>query len=41
VLEFSNRKCGYTVPKCLCLSDMSHIFADDACDFKYHTAHRI
>ena len=41
VLEFSNRKCGYTVPKCLCFSDMSHIFADEDCDFKYHTANRI
>lgn len=41
ILEFSNRKCGRTVPKCLALSDMSHLFADDECDFSYHTSFRI
>ena len=27
VLEFRNRENGYTVPKCLCFSDMSHLYA--------------
>ena len=37
VLEFSNRKCGTTVPKCLCLSDMSHLAEDGWADKRYHT----
>ena len=37
VLEFRNTKTGYTVPKCLCLSDMSHLFADSECAYTYHT----
>lgn len=41
VLEFKNTKVGRTVPKCLCLSDMSHIFADDRCEYIYHTHFRI
>ena len=27
VLEFRNRESGFTVPKCLCFSDMSHLYA--------------
>ena len=41
VLQFANHTNGYTVPKCLHLSDMSHIFADDECEFKYHTSFQI
>ena len=37
VLHFSNRKCGRTVPKCLCLSDMSHLAEDGYADGRYHT----
>ncbi|MBQ3860721.1 MAG: histidine phosphatase family protein [Clostridia bacterium] len=37
VLNFSNRKCGRTVPKCLCLSDMSHLAEDGYADLRYHT----
>ena len=28
IFEFRNGKDGYTAPKCLCLSDMSHIYAE-------------
>lgn len=41
VLEFANYKSGYTIPKCLCFSDMSHIFACDETDYRYHTSFRI
>lgn len=41
VLHFQNYKSGYTIPKVLTFSDMSHIFASDETDFKYHTAFRI
>lgn len=41
VLEFHNHKVGTTVPKCLCFSDMSHIYADDQCEYLYHTSFRI
>lgn len=41
VLEFRNRKCGWTVPKVLCLSDMSHIFADENVDFLYQSHMKI
>lgn len=27
VIEFRNRNSGFTVPKCLCFSDMSHLYA--------------
>lgn len=37
VLEWHNRKSGYTVPKVWCLSDLSHVFADDNLDYKYHS----
>ena len=36
VLEFKNYKCGRTIPKCLCLSDMSHLFASGDCNMLYH-----
>ncbi len=36
VLEFKNYPCGRTVPRCLCLSDMSHLFRDDECNMLYH-----
>ena len=35
VLEFRNRENGYTVPKCLCFSDMSHLYAAGL-DMKHH-----
>ena len=41
VLSFSNRKCGRTVPKCLCLSDMSHLAEDGWADKRYHTSFTI
>lgn len=41
VLHFDHYDCGYTVPKMLCLSDMSHIFASDECDYQYHTSFQI
>ena len=28
VLEFKNYESGFTAPKCLCLSDMSHLFSE-------------
>ena len=28
VLEFKNHESGFTAPKCLCLSDMSHLFSE-------------
>lgn len=28
VLEFKNRKSGFTAPQCLCFSDMSHLLAE-------------
>lgn len=28
VIEFKNNKNGYTAPKCLCFSDMSHLYSD-------------
>ena len=36
LIEFKNYACGRTVPKCLFLSDMSHLFADDECNMMYH-----
>jgi len=36
VLDFCNHPGGFTVPKCLCLSDMSHLFADPDLNMKYH-----
>lgn len=36
LLEFKNYACGRTVPKCLFLSDMSHLFASDECNMLYH-----
>ena len=36
LLDFKNYPCGRTVPKCLFLSDMSHLFASDDCDMLYH-----
>ena len=41
VLYFHNYECGRTVPKCLCLSDMSHLFADDGCNMIYHQQFQI
>jgi len=35
ILEFKNYEDGYTAPKCLCLSDMSHIFKSEL-PMKYH-----
>lgn len=35
VLEFRNRESGFTVPKCLCFSDMSHLYAAGL-DMKHH-----
>ena len=29
VLQFKNHKSGFTAPRCLCFSDMSHLFAAD------------
>ncbi|MBQ4193778.1 MAG: histidine phosphatase family protein [Clostridia bacterium] len=37
LLEFQNRKCGTTVPKCLFLSDMSHLVEDEYADARYQT----
>lgn len=37
VLEWRNRKSGYTVPKVWCLSDLSHVFADDNQEYRYHS----
>ena len=28
LLEFRNRENGVTAPRCLCFSDMSHLYAD-------------
>ena len=36
IVEFRNYACGRTVPKCLCLSDLSHLFAADDCNMLYH-----
>ncbi len=35
VFEFRNDESGYTMPRCLCLSDLSHIYADRL-PYKYH-----
>lgn len=36
VLELKSYECGRTIPKCLCLSDVSHLFAADDCNLLYH-----
>ncbi|MBQ3815828.1 MAG: histidine phosphatase family protein [Clostridia bacterium] len=41
LLSFANRKCGTTVPKCLFLSDMSHLYADEYADARYQTHHQL
>lgn len=41
IIEFANNKSGYTIPKCMCLSDMSHIFACNEIDYLYHTEIKI
>lgn len=41
VLNFDNRAAGTTVPKCLCFSDMSHLYMDEEADTRYHTSWQI
>ena len=41
LLEFRNYSCGRTVPKCLFLSDMSHLFSDPECNMLYHQEEQI
>jgi len=38
VIEFKNRPTGRTVPKCLCFSDMSHLFAAEDTEYLYHSS---
>lgn len=41
VLRFQNKKSGVTVPKCLVLSDMSHLLMNPDTEYLYHSQEQI